>query len=236
MKDMKDQFRLRFFKHWKLALTSIWFVSSSRYPCCILRFFPRLAYTICSVSSGPKFVLALAFKNCKSFCLRTTYRKLNLERCPFPANTYIHIHLPTDIASKALFLSASVLTFINQLAFILLNFWEVFSHNSLVRHLLSGNFFIVASLSFCLRLDFDRVVVLDNSRVLNGRNIAAVMEGFHLANGRSVLREAVAAKVDMAIWDGLDHGWARGNALCTSVTAASVILPAAPDCALALSD
>ena len=57
----------------------------------------------------------------------------------------------------------------------------------------------MASLSFCLRLDFDRVVVLDNSRVLNGWNIAAVMEGFHLANGRSVLREAVAAKVDMAI-------------------------------------
>ena len=64
---------------------------------------------------------------------------------------------------------------------------------------MSGNFFIVTSLSFSLRLDLDRVVVLDNSRVLNGRNIAAVMESFHLANGRRVLREAIAAKVDMAI-------------------------------------
>ena len=64
---------------------------------------------------------------------------------------------------------------------------------------MSGNFFIVTSLSFSLRLDLDRVVVLDNSRVLNGRNIAAVMEGFHLANRRRVLREAIAAKVDMAI-------------------------------------
>ena len=134
-----------------------------------------------------------------SACFRTTYRKINLERCPFGANTYIHVHLATDIAGKALLFRASVLTLINHLALVLVNAIEVVSYHSLVRHLLSGYFFIVASLSFHLRLYLDRVIVLDNARVLNGRNIAAVMKGFHLASDKGVLGEAIAAKVNMAI-------------------------------------
>lgn len=82
----------------------------------------------------------------------------------------------------------------------------MFSHNSLVRQLLIGNFVIVTSLSFRLSLQLDRVIVLDDARVLYGRNIATVMEGFHLGNGWGVLGEAIATKVNMAIRDGLDHG------------------------------
>ena len=144
-------------------------------------------------------VLALAFFSSKSACFRTTYRKINLERCPFGANTYIHVHLPTDITGEALFLSASVLTFIHHLAFVLVNALEVLSHHSLVRLLLSGNLSIVTSLSLRLGLQLDRVAVLDDARVLNRRDIATVMEGFHLANGRCMLGQAIATKVDMAI-------------------------------------
>ena len=156
--------------------------------------------TICSVSSGPKFVLALAFFSDKSACFLNTYRKINLERCPFGAtNTYIHVHLATDIAGEALLFRSSVLTLINHLALVLMNALEVVSHHSLVRHLLTGDSFIVASLRFLLGLDLDRVIVLDNARVLNGRNIATVMEGFHLANDSRSLGEAIATKVNMSI-------------------------------------
>ena len=148
----------------------------------------------------------MAFFSSKSACFRTTYRKINLERCPFGANTYIPFHLPTDITGEALFLSTSVLTFIDHLAFVLLNALEVLSHHSLVRPLLSGDLFIVSSLSLRLCLHLDRVAVLDDARVLNGRNIAAVVESFHLGNGRCVLGEAIATKVDVSIRDGLDHG------------------------------
>ena len=54
-------------------------------------------------------------------------------------------------------------------------------------------------MSLRLGLQLDRVAVLDDPRVLDRRNIATVMEGFHLANGRGVLGEAIATKVDMAI-------------------------------------
>ena len=73
------------------------------------------------------------------------------------------------------------------------------SHNPLVRHLLSGNLSIVTSLSLRLGLQLDRVSVLDDARVLYRRDIATVVEGFHLANGRCMLGQAIATKVDMAI-------------------------------------
>ena len=87
-----------------------------------------------------------------------------------------------------------------------MNALEVLSHHSLVRPLLIGDLVIVTSLSLRLCLHLDRVAVLDDARVLNGRNIAAVVEGFHLGNGRCVLGEAITTKVDVSIRDGLDHG------------------------------
>ena len=134
-----------------------------------------------------------------SACFRTTYRKINLERCPFGANTYIHVHLASDIAGEALLLLAFVLALINHLALVLVNALEVVSYHSLVRHLLRGDSFVVASLRIHLGLELDRVVVLDNARVLNWRNIATVMKGFHLGNDSCVLGEAIATEVNMAI-------------------------------------